>query len=261
MTSLYVNETGMPGAPSIVFLHGVGASGWMWEKQTAALVDFHCLNVDLPGHGKSNQVAWVSLADTADHIAALIQTRATHGRAHVVGLSLGGYIALVLLERHGNVVDRAVISGVTDSPMPNRALLNPQLWLMSFLLKRRWFVNMQAKSLPLPTDMQSAFTENLLGMSLDAYRRIWEEVVDFYVPPALQRVNNPTLIMAGGRETKIIRQTVDTIPKIMPNAQGRLAPGLGHGWNVEAPDLFSAMVRAWITGVRLPAQLQVAQAA
>ncbi len=258
MRSLYVNETGMPGAPSIVFLHGIGASGWMWEKQIAALADFHCLNVDLPGHGKSNQVPWVSLADTADHIAALIQSRATNGWAHVVGLSLGGHIALVLLERHANVVDRAVISGVTDAPMPNRALLNPQLWLMSFLLKRRWFVNMQARSLPLSPDMQSAFTENLLAMSLQAYRRIWEEAVDFYVPPALNLVNNPTLITAGGSETNIITRTVDTIPKLMPNAQGRLAPGRGHGWNIEAPDLFTAMVRAWITGTPLPAGLQAA---
>ncbi|MBZ0281801.1 MAG: alpha/beta hydrolase [Anaerolineae bacterium] len=258
MRSLYVNETGMPGAPSIVFLHGIGASGWMWEKQIAALADFHCLNVDLPGHGKSNQVPWVSLADTADHIAALIQSRATNGWAHVVGLSLGGHIALVLLERHANVVDRAVISGVTDAPMPNRALLKPQLWLMSFLLKRRWFVNMQARSLPLSSDMQSAFTENLLAMSLQAYRRIWEEAVDFYVPPTLKLVNNPTLITAGGSETNIITRTVDTIPKLMPNAQGRLAPGRGHGWNIEAPDLFTAMVRAWITGTPLPAGLQAA---
>jgi len=256
--SLYVNETGMPGAPSIVFLHGIGASGWMWEKQIAALADFHCLNVDLPGHGKSNHVTWVSLTDTADHIAALIQSRATNGRAHVVGLSLGGHIALILLERHANVVDRAVISGVTDAPMPNRALLKPQLWLMSFLLKRRWFVNMQARSLPLSLDMQSAFTENLLAMSLQAYRHIWEEAVDFYVPSALNHVNNPTLITAGGSETNIITHTVDTIPKLMPNAQGRIAPGRGHGWNIEAPDLFTAMVRAWITGTPLPAGLQAA---
>lgn len=253
--SLYINETGTPAAPTIVFLHGIGTSGWMWWQQIAALADFHCLNVDLPGHGKSNHVTWLSLADTADHIAAIIQARATNGRAHVVGLSLGGHVALVLLERHTKVVDHAVISGVTDAPMPNRALLNPQLWLMSFLLKRRWFVRMQARSLPLSPDMQSTFTENVLAMSLDAYRRIWEEVVDFYVPPSLNHVNNPTLITAGGSETKIITQTVETIPKLMPNAQGCLAPGRGHGWNVEAPDLFTAMVRAWITDAPLPTAL------
>jgi pimeloyl-ACP methyl ester carboxylesterase len=256
--SLYVQETGTPGAPSIVFLHGAGTSGWMWEKQIAALADFHCLNVDLPGHGKSNHETWVSLTDTADQIAVLIQARATNRRAHVVGLSLGAYIALVLLEHHADVLDRVVMSGVTAAPMPNRALLNPQLWLMSVLMKRRWFVNMQAKSLHVPPDMQSAFTDNLLAMSMQAYRRIAEEVVHFHVPPSLHHVNTLTLITAGSRESKIITQAVGTISNMMPNAQGRLAPGLGHGWNVEAPDLFNAMVRAWIMGTPLPYRLQVA---
>lgn len=256
--TLYVEETGTPGVSSIVFLHGIGASGWMWENQMAALADFHCLNVDLPGHGKSNQVPWVSLADTADQVAAAIRLRATNGRAHVVGLSLGGHVALSLLERHADMVDHAIISGVTDAPMPNRQWLKPQLFVMSFLLKRRGLAERQAKSLNLSPEMQAAFTENLLAMSMPAYRRIWKEAVDYTVPTVLSTVNNRTLITAGGRETDIIMRTVDTIPNLMPNAQGRLAPGLGHGWNVEAPDLFNAMIRAWITDAPLPARLQAA---
>jgi pimeloyl-ACP methyl ester carboxylesterase len=255
--SLYVEETGTSGTPSIVFLHGIGASGWMWEKQITALADFHCLNVDLPGHGKSNQVEWVSLADTADRVAAIIRSRATNGRAHVVGLSLGGHVAMVLLERHANVLDHAVISGVTDAPMPNRQWLKPQLFVMSFLLRRRGLAERQAKALGLSPEMQAAFTENLLAMSMEAYRRIWEEVAYASVPGSLREVNNPTLIVAGGRETEIITRTVQTIPKLMPHAEGRLAPGLGHGWNVQAPDLFSAMVRAWITDAALPGRLVV----
>jgi pimeloyl-ACP methyl ester carboxylesterase len=255
--SLYVQETGTPGAPDVVFLHGVGASGWMWARQIAALADFHCLNVDLPGHGKSNHEDWVSLADTADQVAMLIQARGTSGRAHVVGLSLGGHVALALLERHADLLDRVVMSGVTAAPMPNRALLPVQLGLMSVLLKRRWFVRMQANSLHLPPDMQAAFIDNLLAMSMRAYRRIWQEAVDFRAPLSLQDVDTPTLITAGSRESKIITQAVSTIAAMMPNAQGRLAPGLGHGWNVEAPDLFNAMVRAWITGTPLPYRLQM----
>lgn len=255
--SLYVDETGTPGAPSIVFLHGVGASGWMWAKQIAALADFHCLNVDLPGHGKSNREPWVSLTDTAGQIAMLIQERATNGQAHVVGLSLGGYVGLVLLEHYADVLDRVIMSGVTADVMPNRALLPVQVGLMSFLFRRHWFVKMQARSLRLSPEMESAFVDNLLAMSMQAYRRVWEEAAYFRVSPSLCYVETPTLIVAGSRESKIITQAVDAIASMMPNAQGRLAPGLGHGWNVEAPDLFTAMVRAWILGASLPAGLQV----
>jgi pimeloyl-ACP methyl ester carboxylesterase len=256
--SLYVHETGTPGAPSIVFLHGIGASGWMWERQVAALADFHCLNVDLPGHGKSNREEWISLADASNQVATLIRTRTPEGRAHVVGLSLGGHVALVLLEQHADVLDRVVISGVTAAPMPNRALLPVQLWLMSALLKQRWFVKAQARSLQLPPDLQAAFTDNVLAMSMQAYRRIWEEAVDYHVPESLRSAITPTLITAGSRESKIITQAVVTISNLMPNAEGRLAPGLGHGWNIEAPDLFNAMIRAWITGSRLPHRLTTA---
>jgi pimeloyl-ACP methyl ester carboxylesterase len=254
--SLYVDETGTSGSPSIVFLHGIGTSGWMWWRQIAAFTDSHCLNVDLPGHGKSNHIKWVSLSKTADQVAAVIQARATNGRAHVVGLSLGAYIALVLLEHHADLVKRAVLSGVTAAPMPNRILLKPQLGLMSILMKRQWFVNMQAKSLHVPPNMQSAFTDNLLAMSMQAYRRIWEEVAEFSASSGLRHVDVPTLITAGGNESKIILQAVDEILNIMPGAQGRLAPGFGHGWNVEAPDLFNAMLRAWITDTPLPHRLQ-----
>jgi pimeloyl-ACP methyl ester carboxylesterase len=252
---LHVDETGTPGAPSIVFLHGIGTSGWMWGRQIAALADFHCITVDLPGHGKSNQVPWVSVADTAGQAAEIIQARATNGRAHVVGLSLGGHVALDLLERHADLLESAIISGVTAEPLPNRALLRPQLWLTSAIFKRNWFLNAQARRVP--PDMQSALVENMQAMSMEAYRRIYEEVADYSVPAALQHVHTPTLITAGGSETAIIKQAVDVISRFMPNAQGCLAPGLGHGWNVEDPNLFSAMVRAWIIGAPLPGGLHV----
>ena len=254
--SLFVEETGTPGAPSIVFLHGIGASGWMWWQQMVAFRDFHCLTVDLPGHGKSSHIPWVSLTETAHQVAVLIQTRATHGQAHVVGLSLGGHVALVLLEHYAHLLNRVVISGVTAAPMPNRWLLSPQMWLTSLIMRRRGFMNRQAKALNLPPEQQKAFTENFLAMSMQTYRRIWEEVADLQIPSVLQEVITPTLITAGGNESKIILDAVDVIAKLMPNAQGRIAPGLGHGWNVESPDLFNAMIRAWICDKPLPVGLK-----
>lgn len=254
--AFYVHETGPAEAPAIVFLHGVGVSGWMWNKQIATLADYRCLNVDLPGHGKSNQIPWLSLADTADQIAELI-AEIVHGRrAHVVGLSLGGQVALVLLERHAEVVDHALLSGVTAAPMPNRSLLKPQLWLMSAVMKRGWFARQQAKSLGLGPDDRAALAESLEAMSMQAYRRIMEEVVDYTVPAVLGQVMVPTLVVAGGNESRIIIDAVEAIPRLMPNAQGWLAPGLNHGWNVEAPDLFNLMIRAWINDDPLPGRLQ-----
>lgn len=254
---LYVEETGKIGAPSIVFLHGVGTSSWMWWRQIEAFPDFHCLNLDLPGHGNSVHVPWTSLTDTANQIARLIESRATSGHAHIVGLSLGAYIGLLLLEQHSRLVDSAVLSGVTASPIPHRILLEPQLWLISKIKKSRKSVERQAKSLHLTSAEELAFTENFMKMLMLTYRAIYKEAVGFRVPQALGQVKVPTLITAGGNESKVILQAVMDIPQIMPNAKGFIAPGLGHGWNVENPELFNTMVRAWITGEPLPRELRL----
>lgn len=259
--TLYIEQTGTQGAPSILFLHGAGTSGWMWQAQTHDLSDFHCLNVDLPGHGKSNHIGWISLADTADQIAAIITAHATGGRAHVVGLSLGAYVALHLINRHSACIHRAVLTGVTAAPLPNGRMMKLQMWGMSYLMRNRWFVRKQAKMMQMPDDAVAAYADSMLAMSRAAFVQIYKEAVNFRLPDHLGAVQTPVLITAGGSEMLAILQAVEAIAKMMPNAVGALAPGLHHGWNGEDPELFSTMLRAWFTGGALPDGLQLLQPA
>jgi pimeloyl-ACP methyl ester carboxylesterase len=253
--SLHVEDTGPPDAPALVFLHGIGASGWMWWRQVPAFADHHCLTVDLPGHGRSRDVGWASLDDTADRVAALVRDRTATGRAHVVGLSLGGHVVLSLLDRHPGVVDRAVVSGVTVEPLPHRAVYAVQTRLTAMMLRSRRLVDAQSRSLGLPPEVRTAFAENVRAMSARTYRRITAEVAGCHLPASLGAVRVPTLVLAGSTESDLIRRSVRVIPATMPAAAGRIVPGAGHGWNVEAPGLFNATVRAWIEDAPLPAGL------
>ncbi len=63
---MYFTEQGSPNAPSILFLHGTGVGGWMWQDNVRDLKEYHCILVDLPGHGRSNDREWVSLADSVE---------------------------------------------------------------------------------------------------------------------------------------------------------------------------------------------------
>lgn len=257
--SLYVNESGAAGAPSVVFLHGAGTSGWIWQEQARALGDsFHCLNVDLPGHGKSSAVAWVSLADTAQQVAAIIRERATQRKAHLVGISLGGYVGLHLLAQHTPLITRAVFSGVTGAPLPNKTLLLFQMRLMSYLMKMNWFIDMQAKLLHIPADSMPAYVESIRAMSRKAFLAVADEIFDYHLPQELANAHTPTLIVAGGAEVPAILRSIPQIVGALPNAQGRIAPGLHHGWIGEDPYLFNAMLCAWLTDAPLPAVLQPA---
>src|SRR4051794_20922309 len=66
---LHLRTSGDPSQPTVVLLHGIGTSGWMWENLFARLNGLHCIAIDMPGHGKSRLIPWISMEDTADRVA------------------------------------------------------------------------------------------------------------------------------------------------------------------------------------------------
>src|SRR5512134_3301056 len=106
---LHVYEQGPASAPTIVFLHGGGGGGWMWQPQWEALPDYHVLVPDLPEHGQSAALKPFSIHASAQCAAELIRTRAHGGKAHVVGLSEGAQITLALLAIHPELIDHAIL--------------------------------------------------------------------------------------------------------------------------------------------------------
>lgn len=259
--SLTVSESGTKGAPTIVFMHGAGLSGWMWQAQIDTLQDFHCLNIDLPGHGKSNHIPWVSMADTANQVAALIHDRATNQKAHVVGLSLGAYVTTALLANHTACVDRAVISGMTAFPLPRATLMKMQMFFMSYLMQNPWFIKQQARMLQMPEDVIPYYFESMRAMSRQTFMQIFNELLYYRLPANLNRAQVSTLVTAGSLEMPLILESIPEITRSLPRAESRLAEGGHHGWNGEAPELFSSMIRAWITETPLPEGLITPQMA
>ena len=78
--SLFIRESGPVSAPTIVFLHGGGVSGWSWQPQIEAFPDYHLLVPDLPEHGRSLAEAPFTFPDAAARIAGLIRDRGHAGR-------------------------------------------------------------------------------------------------------------------------------------------------------------------------------------
>lgn len=92
--------TGLP----LVLLHAFPLDSRMWAD-VAPRVDGPVLAVDLPGMGAAQGVALPepALEASADAVAAVL-AEAGHHRAVVAGLSMGGYVALALAERHPSLV-------------------------------------------------------------------------------------------------------------------------------------------------------------
>ncbi|ACO46706.1 alpha/beta fold hydrolase [Deinococcus deserti] len=106
----------MTRLPTVVMLHAYPLSAAMWDKQARALEDagMRVLKPDLPGFGGQDG-HMTSLQDTAQ---ALLETFPEEPLA-LVGLSMGGYLALELLAQAPGRFDRVVLADTTlraDSP-------------------------------------------------------------------------------------------------------------------------------------------------
>lgn len=108
--------------PTIVFLHGTRLTGAAWAAQVAALGEsFHCLAPDLPGHGDAADIKF-TVEGAARRVTDLIEREGHGGRAILVGLSLGGYVAMAAAAGSPERVAGLAISGATAEPVGVRSV-------------------------------------------------------------------------------------------------------------------------------------------
>jgi pimeloyl-ACP methyl ester carboxylesterase len=256
--ALYVDEAGPRDAPAIVFLHGGGVGGWMWQPQVEAFRgDYHCLVPDLPEHRHSVAEGPLTMENSAVRIAELIRARAPGGRAHVVGLSLGGQIVVQLLAAAPEVVDHAVISGALVRPYSGLqvSLITATLKLYWPLRKVGFLVRGNMKAAAIPERFFAEAQADLDWATPAILGRIFAAGLRFTIPAGLNRVAAPTLVAVGQREQAASITSARDLVAAIPSARGCVAPNAGHTWNLQAPDLFNRAVRAWIEDQPLPPEL------
>ena len=114
LLALHTYRTGRTGRLPLVLLHGFPLDHHMWDDVTDLLPgDRTVLAPDLPGFGTSPSGEDVAdalrapvepaLETMADAVAATLRAAGVE-RAIVAGLSMGGYVAMALVERHPDLV-------------------------------------------------------------------------------------------------------------------------------------------------------------
>ncbi len=84
----------------VVFVHGFPHNRSLWAPQAHGLVDrARCISPDLRGFGESSVAPPYSMDQYADDVVSLMDVLRVE-RAVVVGLSMGGYVAMAMWRRH-----------------------------------------------------------------------------------------------------------------------------------------------------------------
>jgi pimeloyl-ACP methyl ester carboxylesterase len=107
------------GHPAFVFIHGLACDHTAWAPQFEDLSrDHRCVNIDLRGRGESAALPPYGCVQQADDVSAIMRDLAM-GPSILVGHSLGGFVALLVNERHPELVLGIVLG---DSPVRPKGL-------------------------------------------------------------------------------------------------------------------------------------------
>ena len=251
--SLYVHEKGPRDAPTVLFLHDLGLSHTMWRPQFEDLSDsYHCLAPDLPECGNSTAIGPFTLKDASRRVVDIIRERVPGGSAHVVGLSIGGAVAIQILRDQPHVLDHLMISGTATHVPPFLGTWKRLDEQVLRLLNHDRLAEYLLQPYHVPQMYRSLLLADLRKVKLEAIGHFSQEMAQIQLPLKGQV---PTLIAVGQQEAFVIKHAVYEMRRALPCARGVLVPGVGHFWNLEAPDVFTKTLRAWIQNEPLPPNL------
>jgi 3-oxoadipate enol-lactonase len=248
-SKLHVEEHGH-GDP-LLLIQGLGQALWAWREQVPVLAQrFRTIAFDTRGTGRSpvpEEPYFIpDLARDAEEILA--------GRAaHVVSLSMGGYVALTLALARPDLVRSLVLIG-TGAGGPDRVPrrddvrkafadaigLPPEEFgrsTMPYTFAPGWperyperFEEVLAARLERPTSYETIETH------VQACYRFYAEGCE------VERIEAPALVVHGDADLIVPAENGRRLAERLPNARYVELPGRGHNLPLEEPETINRLV-------------------
>lgn len=228
----------------IVLIHGAAWTRNMWMPQIEALSDeFRVIAVDLPGHGTLREQPFRLEAA----VQAVIESirHQTSDRALVVGLSLGGYVAIACAHDHPQYIGGLVLSGCSMDYRGAIGLLSRlDSSLVTALFSEDRLTRMQGKAL------RSKFPESIVepqltaGFSWKVMPQIYRELASHDYFTLFRSFTGPALIV-NGENDKLNRKRETALLRVAQDGQLQIIKQAGHLCNLEQPETFTFQVRTF----------------
>ena len=246
---LHVEEHGEGDA--LLLIQGLGQGSWVWREHVPAFAEhWRTIVFDTRGTGRSPAASEpYGIADLADDAVRILRGR----EAHVVGFSMGGYVALTLALARPELVRSLVLAGTGAGgrervPRPEHV--------------RRVFA--EAWGLPtdefarrtLPYTFASGWAERNperfeailaaraeLPTSYETIEAHAEACYGFYAAEIeVERIEAPALVVHGDADLIVPVENGRRLADRLPHAELSELPGRGHNLMLEEPDEFTHLV-------------------
>ncbi|MDO8611922.1 MAG: alpha/beta fold hydrolase [Dehalococcoidia bacterium] len=254
---VYDYEEKGSGLP-IVFAHGLTFDRHMWDHQVETLSSrYRCIAYDFLGHGGSPVgPEGYSLEDEAENLHALMAQWGA-SPAHVVGLSMGGMVALRLALAHPqDVRSLTILDASAEEELPERRPLYEQLAAtakaqgpqtvadpVAGFMFSRGFVQSQPEKV-------EAYKRGFEGMDMEGLERATQAVTRrTNVLDRIPQITVPALVLVGSEDIATTPDKAQRIAEGIPGARLETVAGSGHMTPVEQPERISDLLSAFLAQV------------
>lgn len=257
-TTLYYEDTG-PGSTgeTIAFSHGLLWSTEMFAAQIAALRGrYRCIAWDHRGQGRSAgdphrhcidmELVWLDAV-------ALLEALGT-GAVHLVGLSMGGFVAMRMAARRPELVRTLTLLETASGPEPTENIGRYRLLTRALRLLGPWAVRGRVAPIMLG---KTILADPARRAEVDGYvrrmssrRDIWRAVNGVIdragIHDELSRITAPTLVMVGDEDVATPAPRAEQIVGAIAGARLVSLPRAGHSSPVEEPAAVTEAIEAFL---------------
>jgi 3-oxoadipate enol-lactonase len=218
---------------TVVLCGSLGSTAAMWEPQSPVLAD--AVIVEHPGHGAAPLIARTDIDALASRAL-----EAAHGKLSLVGLSLGGAVALRAAALAPERVERLVVACTAPRFGPpeqwyERARTVREQGLASIVdaVMQRWFT---------PGFDVTPWREMFLSVDAEGYARCCEGLAGWDAHGDLARIAAPTLVIAGSVDPTAPPPEAGAIADGIVGARLEVIDGAAHLANVQRAGEFNRLL-------------------
>lgn len=244
------------GAEPILFIHGLMLASESWAVQRQKFATTHAvITYDLRGQGQSEHTPTGLDLDTLAKDAHALVTKLGIGPCHIVGFSMGAFIALRIAARHPELVRSLVLVGPSAEA---EARSNAPRYAVMIGLVKLFGPRLIASRM-----MRILFGDTFLADPLRATeKRRWRAAADRLprtitraaaasagrkaITSELSRIVAPTLVVSGTEDRPVSPAHARAVADGIVGAVFEAVPHTGHAVMLERPDWFNARLEHWL---------------
>lgn len=241
------------GVP-LVLLEGLGYSSWMWYKQLDELAKhFKVIIFDNRGVGETDKPDMEYSIDLFAEDTAEIMAALNLEKAHILGVSMGGFIAQEFALQFPEMVNKLILcstsfGGPNSIPIPQETL--------TIMMKGGGQYNSIEE---IKEAIATALDQNNLDRHSDVLNKIIEEKMrnpqpkyayqrqlmagaSFNAEDRIKRIYADTLILAGKGDRVVPSENAKLLHEQITNSEMRIIENAGHLFFMEEPEITNKLI-------------------